>query len=59
MIKTLNNLEVLFPVLAYKTGDKRLYGIEKKDFGFVTKGYGKFYDGLEIILLSAGEDTLR
>lgn len=49
MIKTVDNLEVLFPVLSYKIGDKRLYGMEKKNFGFVTKGHGEFYDGLQLI----------
>lgn len=42
-------MSISFPVLGMKNGDNRLYGIEKKDFGFVSKGHGKFYSELTFI----------
>lgn len=40
---------IRFPILGMKDGNSRFYAVEKKDFGFVSKGHGKFYNGLKLI----------
>lgn len=45
----ITKMDIQFPVLGMKVKDARLYGIAEKDYGFVSKGQGKFYNGLKII----------